>query len=156
MWEEERLQVVAKGLDALDQVARPAIAPLTRLLDVGEMGKAVLRALESMGMDSPFKLDDGTVVHPGGEGVLNLDMVQETENDFHIRMTITFADLNQAAGLRPDGKKVVVSMKPDTVSWAEVQCILHMSLDARLIKVAGLPQFRHHFDVKELTMVSPS
>ncbi|MGE8547073.1 MAG: hypothetical protein ACN6OC_06485 [Alcaligenes sp.] len=156
MWEEEHIQVVAEGLDALDQVARPALESFTRLLDIEEIGEAVLMGLEKMGVDSPFKLDDGTVVSPGGEGSLNLDPVQDMNGDFRIWTAITFADLNEVRGVRPDGREVVVSMNPDTVSWAEVQCIVHMSPDARLIKIEGLPQFRHRFDVKELTTGSPS
>lgn len=147
---EEHSDIVEEASDAFVRVALSATDPLTRLMDYEFMAASVMKGLREMGVDSPFKLDDGTVVHPGGDGLLEFDVKQNEDGSFDVATTVAFSNINGATGMRPDSTDVTVTMNQDSTSWAEIQFALHVPSDARQIKVTGLPQFRYHFDVMEV------
>lgn len=148
--ERERLHVMGEALVAFVRVARSAVEPLTRLMDIGKM-KAVLKdALQKMGEESPFQLADRTIVQPEGDGYLMLDAVRNEDGSFRLAVTFRIYDIHDVKGVRPDGTGVTVYMNPRSANWAEVRFILHASPDAQWIDVVGLPQFRHRFDVKDI------
>lgn len=148
---DKHVHVMGGALDAIDQIAGPASESLMRLMDPRRIACAVKKGLQEIGLASSFKLDDGAVIHPGGQGPSGLDVALRKNEDgsFNMAMKITFSNLKRVPGMRPDGMKLAFHMEPRT-SWAQVQFTLHASSDARQIDVVGLPQFRHYFDFKGL------
>lgn len=140
---------MGKALDAMDQIAASTDVPLASLMNK-EIGFALAEALRSMGMESPFRLEDGTVIQPSGAVDLELDVKQNEDGSFSGVTTVAFTKTSRFLGLKPDGKRVEVFMNPSTDSRAEVQFTVQVPVEGQPIKVIDLPQFRHHFDVLRL------
>lgn len=132
--------VLGESLNAFVQAEGPAAETLTHLLNQKKIGAAVVEGLKRMDMDSPFKLNDGTVVRLEREGVLGLDMAQTEDGDFRIATTVRFTPILCSKGTRPDGTDVFLIMSLDTLSWAEVQFTLMVPPDVQRIEVVELPQ----------------
>jgi len=143
---QSRAGLMGNALDALTRVARSAAEPLTCLMNIAAISRLVAEGLREMGRDSPFKLDDGTVVHPEGLGALILDVVRNEDGSFRLATTLRVFGIRNLKGVRPDGTSVLINTNPQTFSWAEVHFTLHVSPDVQRINVVGAPQFRHYFD----------
>lgn len=148
--EQDRPVAMGAALDALARIAPLAAAPLTRLMDFWEISRAVREGLQRMGWESPFRLDDGTVVLPEGEGWLALDVAQHEDGSFHLATTLGIDGIRGFKGVRPGGAAVIVNMNPNTASRVEVHFTMRVSQNGQSIDTVGLPQFRHCFDVKDM------
>ncbi|MGE8548324.1 MAG: hypothetical protein ACN6OC_12875 [Alcaligenes sp.] len=149
----ERAYAVGRSLDAFVRMAGAAAEPLTRVLTQETIGAAVSRGLQSMGMDSPFKLnDDVTVVRLERQGILTFDVAQTEDGGFRIATTVRFAPILCCKGMRPDCADLFIMMRLDTINWAEVQFTLQVPPDVQRIEVVELPQFRHRFDVEQIVI----
>lgn len=96
-----------------------------------------------MGQDSPFKLEDGSVVMPVGAGRFHFDVERTEDGGFRIGAVMTIP-VKDAVGLGPDGIGIAVAMDP-SVSWAQVRVVLSVSPDGQQARMSEPPQFRHHF-----------
>lgn len=143
---DTRDQAMGEALDALFKVAGPAAEPLTRLMNQ-QLGAGILQGLQDMGKDSPFRLEDGSVVLPVGAGNFHFDVDKLDDGSFRVvgKMTIPIQD---AVGFDERGNAVPVSMDPE-VSWAQVQVTLTVSPDGLRFRMSEPPQFRHHFVLTE-------
>ena len=143
---EARRQAMGEALDALVRIAGPAAEPLTRLMNQ-QFGAGILAGLQDMGMDSPFKLEDGTVVQPVGAGNFHFEIDKLDDGSFRVlgKMTIP---LHNAIGTDQEGHDFPVSMD-SSVSWAQVQVALTVSPDGLRFQMTEPPQFRHHFVLTE-------
>ncbi|HET8635462.1 MAG TPA: hypothetical protein VFL96_01285, partial [Acidobacteriaceae bacterium] len=148
--EWERPRAMGYALDALARVARSSTEPLTRLMDLGRISAILRDSLQEMGGGSPFRLDDGTVVQPEGDGLLILDVAQNEDWSFRLATTLRIIRIRSVKGARADGAAVIVNMNPRALNWAEVHFTLHVAPDARWVRVVGLPQFRHYLDVNDI------
>lgn len=148
--EEDRPRVAAEALEALARVAGPAATTLAEWMNYEHIAASLLNKEEAWDMEPPFRLDDGTAVHPEGVGTLEFDVARDEKGGFAIATTVRFSDIRSVTGLRPDGPSVTLFMNPES-SWAEVHYCLQASPDASRAELAGLPQFRYHFDVREAT-----
>lgn len=149
---ENRRHTLESALDALVEVAGPQAEALMHLMRHEDTHAAVARGLKHMGMDSPFRLRDGTVVHVAGAGPVVFDVAKIESGDFLVRSTVRFSDLTAVPARQPDGMDAVITMNPWT-SWAEVRYVLHVSADVQEARVIGLPQFRHHFELVKREIV---
>lgn len=147
----EYVHDMGKALDVLGKVAGAQAGALMRLMQHEHIYRAVTQGLRRMGMDSPFKLPDGTVVQVEGRASFGFDVAQTEDGDFLIAATVKYHDLAVVPGTSPDGTDVTITMNPWT-SWAEIQYALLVSADAREVKTAELPQFRHHFDDAQIAV----
>lgn len=148
--EWERPHAMGEALAALFQVARSSTEPLTRLMDPGRIAAILRDSLQEMDRGSPFRLDDGTVVQPEGDDLLILDVAQNEDGSFRLAATLRIIRILSVKGVRADGAAVIVNMNPHALNWAEVHFTLHVAPDARRVRVIGLPQFRHYFDVNDI------
>lgn len=149
----EYVNNVESSLNVLHQLAGPVAEPLTRLLSQEVVGAAVLSGLQGMGLGSPFKLNDRmTAVCMDSEGRLEFDVTRNEDGSFRVATTVLFMPYRSSSGLRPGNTKVTMLMSPNTTSWAQVQFTLLVSPDAQKVRVIELPQFRHYFDVEEITL----
>lgn len=152
---EDRRHALECAWDALAQVAGPRAGALTCLMCHADTHAAVSRGLRQMGLDSPFTLRDGTVVHVVGAGPLLFDVAKTESGDFLVGTTVRFVDMAVVPGTLPDGAKAIITLDP-RASWAEVQYVLHVSADLRAAKAIGLPRFRHHFEFVSHTAIVPA
>lgn len=142
--DEARDAPMGEALDALVNVAGESAEPLTRLMNQ-QFGAALLEGLQAMGKDSPFKLEDGSVITPVGRGRFHFDIEKTDDGSFRVGATLHMAIKN---GVQKDakGEDFPVPMNPDT-SWAEVQVMLHVTPDGLRVRMGDeLPQFRYHFE----------
>lgn len=140
--EDRRNEAMGEALDALTQVAGPAAEPLTRLMNQ-QLGAGILKGLQDMGVDSPFKLEDGSVVMPVGAGRFHFDVEKTEDGGFRVGATMTIP-IRDAVGLDKDGVGFPVAMDP-SVSWAQVRVTLTVSPDGQRFRMSEPPQFQHHF-----------
>jgi len=139
---DRRDEAMGEALDALTQIAGPATEPLTRLMNQ-QLGAGILKGLQDMGQDSPFKLEDGSVVMPIGSGRFHFDVERTEDGSFRIGAVMTIP-VKDAVGLDRNGIGVPVAMDP-SVSWAQVRVVLSVSSDGQQVTLSEPPQFRHHF-----------
>ncbi|CDM23313.1 hypothetical protein BN940_04196 [Castellaniella defragrans 65Phen] len=133
---------MGEALDALFRVAGPGAEPLTRLMNQ-QLGGCILEGLQAMGQDSPFRLDDGSVILPVGAGSLHFDVEKNEDGSFRVGGTMSIP-IKNAVGSDGHGHDFPVAMKP-SVSWAQVQVTLTVSPDGLQVRMSEPPQFRHHF-----------
>lgn len=144
------LRLMGGALDALARVARSSAGPLMRLMDLERASAVLKHGLQAMGLDSPFRLADGTVLLPEGDDHLEFEVVRNEDGSFLLVTVHRITCNHSLEGVRPDRTAVTVTMNPLTVSWAEVSFTLRVSPDAQHARVVGLPQFRHRFDVHDI------
>ncbi|WP_394065650.1 hypothetical protein [Alcaligenes sp. WGS1538] len=147
---DARLQAMGAALQALDQLAGVHIESLTGLMNYKYMAGAVIKGLWGMGAHAPFKLADGLAIHPDGKAELDFDVKQNADDSLDVETTVTFSNIRKARGVRPDGTLVFVTLNPDAASWAQARFTVNVSPDGGQIKVVGLPQFRHHFELESI------
>lgn len=146
--DSQRAPYVGEALDALVKVAGPAAEPLTRLMNQ-QSGGPILEGLVAMGMDSPFKLEDGSVVVPGGRARLHFDLEKTDDGRFSIGVVMNMP-LEGALRLYPDGTTEPVMMDR-TNSWVRIRVTLDVSPDGQQIRMSQPPQFQHHFALQPRT-----
>lgn len=146
--DSQRAPYVGEALDALVKVAGPAAEPLTRLMNQ-QLGAPVLEGLVAMGMDSPFKLEDGSVVVPSGQARLHFDLEKTDDGRFSIGVVMSMP-VEGALRLYPDGTTEPVMMDR-TNSWARIRLTLDVSPDGQQIRMSQPPQFQHHFALQPRT-----
>ncbi len=139
---EELGPAMGEALDALFRVAGPGAEPLTRLMNQ-QLGGCILEGLQALGQDSPFRLDDGSVILPVGAGSFHFDVEKNEDGSFRVGATMSIP-IKNAVGSDGHGRDFPVSMKP-SVSWAQVQVALTVSPDGLQVRMSEPPQFRHHF-----------
>lgn len=133
---------MGEALNALTQVAGQSTEALTRLM-TQELGANMVLALKAMGNDSPFKLEDGSVIQINGAGHFDFDIEKNADGSF--RMVATM-HIPMRHGIQTDaaGNDEPVAMKPG--SWAEVRVALHVAPDGASARMAELPRFGYHFE----------
>ncbi|MFC4297797.1 hypothetical protein ACFO0J_07055 [Castellaniella hirudinis] len=144
--EGRRDEIMGEALDALVKIAGPAAEPLTRLMNQ-QLGAGILKGLQDMGVDSPFKLEDGSVVMPVGAGRFHFDIEKTEDGGFRVGATMTIP-IQDAVGLDKDGVGFPVAMDP-AASWAQVRVTLDVSSDGLQFRMSEPPQFQHHFVLTE-------
>ncbi|WP_394065651.1 hypothetical protein [Alcaligenes sp. WGS1538] len=147
---DARLQAMGAALQALDRLAGVHIESLTGLMNYKYMAGAVIKGLWGMGVHAPFTLADGLAIHPDGKAELDFDVKQNADDSLDMEATVTFSSIRKARGVRPDGTLVFVTLNPDAASWAQARFTVNVSPDGGQIKVVGLPQFRHHFELESI------
>ena len=140
---DTRDQAMGEALDALFKVAGPAAEPLTRMMNQ-QLGGGILKGLMDLGQDSPFKLDDGTVVMPSGTGRFHFDIDKRLDGDFRVVGTMTIP-IEQAITLDQKGLAVPGAPMDPALSWVQVQVTLNVSPDGLQFRMSEQPQCRHHF-----------
>ncbi|HET8597430.1 MAG TPA: hypothetical protein VFM22_06695 [Castellaniella sp.] len=140
--QDRRGEAMGEALDALTRIAGPAAEPLTRLMNQ-QLGAGILKGLQDMGKDSPFKLEDGSVVMPVGSGRFHFDVERFEDGSFRIGAVMTIP-IKDAVGLDQNGVGMPVAMDP-SLSWAQVSVVLSVSPDGQQVRMSEPPQFRHHF-----------
>jgi hypothetical protein len=140
--QDRRGEAMGEALDALTRIAGPAAEPLTRLMNQ-QLGAGILKGLQDMEQDSPFKLEDGSVVMPVGSGRFHFDVERSEDGSFRIGAVMTIP-VKDAVGLDRNGVGMPVAMDP-SVSWAQVRVVLSVSPDGQQVRMSEPPQFRHHF-----------
>lgn len=93
-------RVMGEALDALARVARSAAEPLTCLMDLGAITRTVEDILQDLDMDSPFSLDDGTVVMPRGDDnrFAIFDVVRNEDSSFRFATTFRIFGIRTLRG----------------------------------------------------------
>ncbi|WP_394065648.1 hypothetical protein [Alcaligenes sp. WGS1538] len=145
-----RLQAMGAALQALDRLAGVHIESLTGLMNYKYMAGAVIKGLWGMGAHAPFKLADGLAIHPDGEAELDFDVKQNADDSLDMETTVTFSNIRKAPGIGSGGRDAFVTLNPEAASWAQVRFTVNVSPDGGQIKVVGLPQFRHHFELESI------
>lgn len=146
---DEYPEAMGGALAALVKVAGSQEKARAHLMHYEHMLAAVVQGLERMDRDSPFKLEDGTVIlFSTDDWALTLDVARTESGIFRNTMTVRFTGIRAATGLRPDNTSVPVVLDPET-SWAEIQYCMHVSADDSQIKQVEVPEFRYHFDLLE-------
>lgn len=137
-----RAPIMGEALDSLVRIAGPAAEPLTRIMNQ-QLGAGILKGLMDLGQDSPFKLEDGSVIMPVGSGRFHFDVEKMPDGSFRLGAVMTIP-IQNALKTDPGGLGLPVPMDKDQ-SWAQVHVMLTVSPDGNTIQVAEPPQFRHHF-----------
>jgi len=146
--DSQRAPYMGEALDALVKVAGPAAEPLTRLLNQ-QVGGPIMQALFAMGMDSPFKLEDGSVVVPSGSTRFHFDVEKTDDGRFSVGVVVN-TPITGAMRLYPDGTNDGVTMD-QTKSWAKIRVTLDVSPDGHQIRMSQPPQFQYHFVIQPRT-----
>lgn len=146
---EDLPRVAEEAIEALARVAGPVTATLADWMNYEHIATCLLKREWALDVEPPFRLEDDTAVHPEGEGALEVDVARNEDGSFTIATTFRFTAIRDATGLRPDGAAVTLCMNPES-SWAEVHYCMQAAPDASRVELAGLPQFRYHFDVLEI------
>ncbi|WP_323018713.1 hypothetical protein [Castellaniella sp.] len=133
---------MGEALDSLVRIAGPAAEPLTRIMNQ-QLGAGILKGLVDLGQDSPFKLEDGSVVMPVGSGRFHFDVEKTPDGSFRLGATMTIP-IKDAVGIDANGLARPVPMDKDQ-SWAQIHINLTVSSDGKTTQVTEPPQFRHHF-----------
>ncbi len=140
--DDRREVLMGEALDALTKVTGPAAEPLTRLMNQ-QLAAGILKGLMDMGPESPFKLEDGSVVMPVGAGRFHFDIEKVEGGGFRVE-AMMHIPIKDAVMLNQDGVGMPVAMDP-SVSWAKVRVTLDVSPDGQQVRLSGSPQFQHHF-----------
>lgn len=143
---ETRKRLVGEAMDVLDQVAGPALEALTRMLNQ-QIYAGLLESVPKLGLDGPFRLEDGSVcTGPGGGQELHYDVVRDADGEFTIEFRARISPVNSGSTMSADGTEKYAMFNGE-VSWVEAGFTLRASADGLQFNMVGLPQFRHHLEV---------
>jgi hypothetical protein len=133
---------MGNALHALQRIAGPMAEPLTRLMNQ-QMGAAILKGLQDMGDESPFKLPDGSVVLPVGAGQFDFRVEKLEDGSFKLNALMRIP-IENAVKIDKTRGAMPVPMNPDT-SWTEVSVSLVVAPDGLTIRDAEPPRVSYNF-----------
>lgn len=136
-----RSEWIGQALNSLERVAGPMLQPLTHLMNQ-QFCAGILKGLQEMGENSPFKFPDGSTGIPIGSLSMHFDVSKQSDGGFRVDMTM-HGPLTNVVKI-DDDRADMVQLDP-TTSWVEMKVAVLVAADGSSLREAEAPRARYNF-----------